>query len=139
MKRLALALGCLMLMAMPAMAITEFNKQWKAKFLSEDASAEFKRAAKKAGCNVCHVKGKKKDVVNSFGKEVGELVKDMDITQRIEKVKKEDKEVRDAVREELTAEFDKILDVLGKKEAPSGKTYAEAIAAGEVDGARPKK
>ena len=60
MKRLALVLGCLMLMTMPAMAITEFNKQWKAEFLGEDASAEFKRAAKKAGCNVCHVKGKKK-------------------------------------------------------------------------------
>ncbi len=81
MKRLALVIGCLMFMAMPAMATTEFNKQWKAEHLGEDASDDFKAAAKKAGCNVCHVKGKKKkdkDSRNEYGRAVNKLLKAKD-------------------------------------------------------------
>ena len=57
MKRLALMFGCMLLMASPAMAIAEFGKQWKEKYLSgEDVSEEFKSAGRKAGCFTCHVK-----------------------------------------------------------------------------------
>ena len=60
MKRLAILFACLML-ASPAMAISEFGKQWKNEFLGgEDVDEDFKRAGRKAGCYVCHVKGEDK-------------------------------------------------------------------------------
>lgn len=62
------------------MATADFNKQWKEKFTSDDseASDEFKVAAKKAGCNICHVKGKKKkekDSRNEYGRAVNKFLK----------------------------------------------------------------
>ena len=45
MKRLAVMFGCLMFFASPALAISEFGKQWKAEYLGDDASDDFKRSA----------------------------------------------------------------------------------------------
>lgn len=74
MKRLAVLIGCMMFLATPAMATSVFNKQWKAKYLGEDVDADFKKIAKKAGCNICHIKGKKKKEKGSQN-EYGEAVK----------------------------------------------------------------
>ena len=90
MKRLAVFIGCLMFMSAPAMfmsapamATSAFNKQWKAKHTGDDseASTEFKAAAKKAGCNICHIKGKKKkekDSRNEYGRAINKFLKAKD-------------------------------------------------------------
>ena len=125
MKRLALALGCLMLMAMPAMAITEFNKQWKAEFLGEDASAEFKRAAKKAGCNVCHVKGKKKkdkDSRNEYGRAINEILKAKDFPKDYVKANPEE------AKKKILEGFKKA----GEKKSKDEKVFGEKIKNGEL-------
>ena len=114
-----------MLMAMPAMAITEFNKQWKAKFLSEDASAEFKRAAKKAGCNVCHVKGKKKkakDSRNEYGRAINEFLKAKDFPKAYVKANPEE------AKKKILAGFEEA----GKKESADNKKFGEKIENGEL-------
>jgi hypothetical protein len=68
MKRLALVIGCLLLFASPALAISEFSKQWKNEFLGEGADEDYVKTARKAGCNICHVKGEdKKKVRNEYG------------------------------------------------------------------------
>ncbi|WP_442507526.1 hypothetical protein SH528x_006455 [Novipirellula sp. SH528] len=76
MKRLAICLGFLCLLMTPAMAISEFGKQWKSEYLGEDADADFVKMGKKANCYVCHVKGEKKEEArNEYGKAVHEYLK----------------------------------------------------------------
>ncbi len=69
MRRLAAVLGCFFLLASPVLATSEFSKQWKNKYLSgDDVKEEFVKAARKAGCYICHVKGEdKKKVRNEYG------------------------------------------------------------------------
>ena len=125
MKRMALVLGCLMFMTAPAMAITEFNKQWKAKFLTEEASAEFKRAAKKAGCNVCHVKGKKKkdkDSRNEYGRAINELLKAKDFPRDYVKANPEE------AKKKILEGFKKA----GEKKSKDDKVFSKKIEDGEL-------
>lgn len=77
MRRLAILFGCLMLFSAPAMATSEFSKQWKNKFLGgEDVDEDFQKAGRKAGCYICHVKGEdKKKVKNEYGKAVQKYLK----------------------------------------------------------------
>ena len=82
MKRLAILFARLML-ASPAMAISEFGKQWKNEFLGgEDVDEDFKRAGRKAGCYVCHVKGEdKKKVRNEYGNAIHKFLKAEDFSK----------------------------------------------------------
>ncbi len=77
MKRLALLLGCLFMLASPSMAISEFGKQWKNEYLSgDDVNEDFVKAGRKAGCYVCHVKGEdKKEIRNEYGNAVQKFLK----------------------------------------------------------------
>jgi cytochrome c553 len=100
MKRLAALIGCLMLMSSPAWGTAEFNKAWKDHFLGDDsgASDEFKAEAKKAGCNVCHVKKadkKKEEGKNEYGRAVSKFLKAEDFPK--EKVKADPEGTRKAI------------------------------------------
>ena len=119
MKRLAVIFGCLMLLATPAMATTEFNKQWKDKFVGDDseASDEFKIAVKKAGCHVCHVKGKQKkekDSRNEYGAAINKFLKAEDFTK--EKVKADPEGTKAAILEG----FNKAAELTSKDEKKFG-------------------
>jgi len=106
-----------------AFAITEFNKQWKARYLDDDAPKEFKLAAGNAGCNVCHVKGEdKKKVRNEYGNAIMKYLKAKDfpkprITNEPEKVK---------------AEILMGFEAAGGLQGADGKTFADKIKAGEL-------
>ena len=91
MKRLAILFACLML-ASPAMAISEFGKQWKNEFLGgEDVDEDFKRAGRKAGCYVCHVKGEdKKKVRNEYGNAIHKFLKAEDFSKEYVKANPEE-------------------------------------------------
>jgi hypothetical protein len=127
MKRLALVLGCLIFMTMPAMAITEFNKQWKAEYLGEDVDAKFKRAAKKAGCNVCHVKGKKKkdkDSRNEYGRAINKILKAKDFPKDYVKANPDEakKKILDGFKkaaEEKSKDEQKFGDKIKNNELPA--------------------
>lgn len=77
MKRLAVLIGCMMLLTSPAMAITEFSKQWKDAYADgDDVDPDFLSAVKKAKCYVCHVyKADKKKVRNEYGEAIREYLK----------------------------------------------------------------
>lgn len=83
MKRFAILLGCICLFVSPAMAISEFGKQWKNEYLGgDDVDADFKKMGRKAGCYVCHVKGKKKeDARNEYGIALHKHLKAEDFTK----------------------------------------------------------
>jgi hypothetical protein len=74
MKRLVVLVGCACLFASQALATNEFNKEWKAQYLNDEAHADFTPAARKAGCNVCHIKGEKKTEHNEYGLAVKEYL-----------------------------------------------------------------
>ena len=48
------------------MALPQFKKAFAEKYAAKHKSKEFQTAAKKASCNVCHVKGPKKTVQNDL-------------------------------------------------------------------------
>lgn len=125
MKRLVLAFGCACFLAAPALATNEFAKEWKDHYATDKAAKAFVDAARKAGCNVCHVKGEKKTERNEYGKAVMEFLKKEDFT------KEWVKENPEKAKELIVAG----LKMAGDKSSSSGKKFAEKIAAGELPAA----
>jgi len=122
MKRLVLALGCAALLAAPALATNEFAKEWKDHYAAEGAKEDFVDAARKAGCNVCHVKGEKKTERNEYGAAIKELLNKEDFTKDWVKANPE------KAKELIVAGLKKA----GEKSSSDGKTFAAKIAAGEL-------
>jgi hypothetical protein len=92
-------------------------------------------------CSACHPKvedEKKKDKLTPFGQQLGKLLEGSNVTQRLEEAEKKGKEEEDRVEQELEKEFLSVLKTLRELKAPSGKTYIEAIQAGEIDGVKPR-
>jgi hypothetical protein len=125
MKRLVLAFGCACFLATPALATNEFAKEWKDHYATDEANADFVAASRKAGCNVCHVKGEKKTERNEYGKAIKEFLKKEDFT------KDWVKENPEKAKELIVAGLKKA----GEKSSSSGKTFAEKIAGGELPAA----
>jgi hypothetical protein len=125
MKRLVLAFSCACLMAAPASATNEFAKEWKDHYATDSAPKEFVDASRKAGCNVCHVKGEKKTERNEYGKAILEFLKKEDFT------KEWVKENPEKAKELIVAGLKKA----GEKSSSTGKAFAEKIAAGELPAA----
>lgn len=119
MKRLAVIFGCFCLLATPAMAISEFGKQWKNHYLSgDDVDPDFVKAGRKAGCYVCHVrKQDKKKVRNEYGNAIHEFLKAKDFP-------------KDYVKENPEEAKKKIIEGFKKaaeKKSKDGKTFGEKI------------
>jgi hypothetical protein len=122
MKRLVLAFGCACLLATPALATNEFAKEWKDHYAGEDADQVFVKASRKAGCNVCHVKGEKKTERNEYGAAVKEFLKKEDFEKDWVKANPE------KAKELIVAG----LKMAGEKMSSDGKTFASKIEAGEL-------
>ncbi len=124
MKRLLIVFGCLMMFASPAMAISEFGKQWKEKFLGgEEVDEDFKRAGRKAGCYVCHVKGEdKKKVRNEYGTAVMKFLKAKDFPKDYVKANPEE------AKKKILEGFKKA----GELESKDGKKFGEKIKNNEL-------
>jgi hypothetical protein len=123
MKRLALLFGCLLLFASPALAISEFSKQWKNEFLGEDADEEFVKIGRKAGCYVCHVKKEdKKKVRNEYGNALHEYLDSEEFS-------------KEWVKENPEESKKKILEGFKKAaehKSTDGKAYGEKIKSSEL-------
>ena len=123
MKRLAILFACLML-ASPAMAISEFGKQWKNEFLGgEDVDEDFKRAGRKAGCYVCHVKGEdKKKVRNEYGNAIHKFLKAEDFSKEYVKANPEE------AKKKILEGFKKA----GEAKSKDGKSFTDKIKNNEL-------
>lgn len=125
MKRFVLAFGCACLLATPALATNEFAKEWKDHYATDKASEDFVSASRKAGCNVCHIKGEKKTERNEYGTAIKEFLKKEDFT------KEWVKENPEKAKELIVAGLKKA----GEKSSSDGKKFAEKIAAGALPAA----
>jgi len=127
MKRLAALFGSLMLMmllASPALAISEFSKQWKNEFLGgEDVDEDFVKAGRKAGCYICHVKGEdKKKVRNEYGLTISKYLKAEDFSKEYVKANPE------KAKMQILEGFKKA----GVHESKDGKKFADKIKNNEL-------
>jgi hypothetical protein len=92
-------------------------------------------------CNTCHIKEqeeKSKDQLTPFGGVVAKLVEGQKITERLNAVKDLEEE-KELVKEAIEKEFAETVKKLDGMKDASGKTYAELIQAGEIDGLKPRK
>lgn len=122
MKRLVLLVGCVCLLAPQALATNEFSKEWKAHYLTPEAPETLTPAARRAGCNVCHIKGEKKTEHNEYG---------LAAKQFLDK----EKLTREWVKANPEKAKELILDGLkkaGDKPSKDGKKFAQKIADGDL-------
>ena len=95
-------------------------------------------------CNSCHIKEaseeaeKSKDKLTPFGQVIVRLVAGQQITERLNAVKDKEEE-RELVKEAIEKEFAEMVKKLDVLKDAGGKTYAELIQAGEIDGLKPRK
>ena len=95
-------------------------------------------------CNSCHIKDandeavKSKDKLTPFGEVIVKLIADQQITERLNAVKDKEEE-KEQVKEAIEKEFAETVKKLDAMKDASGKTYAESIQAGEIDGIKPRK
>lgn len=124
MKRFAILFGCFALMASPVLATSEFSKQWKSKYLSDEkVDEDFVKTARKHGCYICHVvKEDKKKVRNEYGQTLHKFLKAEDFPKDWVKDNAEE------AKKKIFAGFEKA----GALKSKDGKTFAEKIKNNEV-------
>lgn len=122
MMRLVWVVGCVALLATPALATNEFAKEWRGHYVTDESSREFTTATRRAGCNVCHIKGEKKTERNEYGKAVSEFLS-------------KDKFTKDWVKdnpEEAKKLIVAGLKKAGEKKSSDGKVFADKLSAEEL-------
>jgi len=131
MKRLASFFGCLILFASPAMATSDFGRQWKAEYLTDDTDEDFAKLAKKANCYVCHVKGEeKKEVRNEYGIALSKYLKAKELTkdyikENADEAKKKFQEGFNKAGEAQSKDKKKFADKIKANELPATDAYPE--------------
>jgi len=122
MKRLVLLAGCVCLLAPQALATNEFNKEWREHYLTAEAPATFTSSARRAGCNVCHIKGEKKTEHNEYGLAAKEFLDKNELTKEFVKANPEQ-------AKKLIVEG---LKKAAEKSSKDGKKFADKLKAGEL-------
>ena len=114
----------LVLLAVPAIALPPFNKEWTGKYVDGNKNEAFVKAVGEAKCNVCHdPASKSKKDHNVYGKAVKKYLTKADYN----KVKGDEAVARKYILEALEkAEAEKGTD---------GKTYGEKLKEGKLPGA----
>ena len=112
--------------ASPASALPEFKKAFQEKYTDQEDNEEFFTLVKKAGCNVCHVKGESKDARNPYGDELAKLIEG-DAGKRKKEVKEAPKEKKDEVKAAILAELEAAWDTAADKENAEGVKFGDLI------------
>ena len=126
------SLATVMLSAQHAQALTQFKKAFAVKYADDHKSDEFKVAVKKASCNVCHVKGAKKQVHNEFGESLKKLIEG-NVADRRKQAKAEGGLV--AYKAELVkilAELEVAFEKVEEIKSHTDQTFGERIKEGKL-------
>ena len=132
MKNLCLALVAASIICLgnvqQASALPDFFKEFKKKYVEPSENEEFKKAATKARCNLCHVKGKPKKMNNKYGEALSKLIEGS-AKQRLADAGDDGKA---AEKEKLSAELKKAFKEVEKVKAPNGELYGARLKAGQL-------
>ena len=132
MRKFSIAAACLALcvvfVSRPANALTEFKKAFEDRYSKKSDNKEFQDAVKKQSCNVCHVKGEKKDVRNAYGEELAKLVEGS-AKERIDKAG--DAAAKKAEKAKLVKEieeaFKKVEEMKSDPEKEDSETFGQRL------------
>lgn len=105
-----------------ANALAPFKKAFDEKYVKPSENAEFQAAFKKGSCNVCHVKGKKKDWLNAYGLALAENIPGA-AKERLDKAKAEGSEASKAENELLLKELKVAFKKSEAVKSPSGDLF----------------
>lgn len=108
-------------------AIAPFKKAFQEKYVDGSSNEEFKAAFQKASCNVCHVKGKKKEERNDYGKLLDELIEGNANKRIMDAEKAGGEDGKMAETKKILEELDKAFDKVAAMKSPSGETYGELL------------
>ena len=112
---IVLTLGCFVCLSVPkASALPEFKKAFQEKYTDKAKNKEYYDKVRKAGCNVCHVKGQKdKSPQNAYGKELNKLIEGDAADRKKEAGDDSDKkaEVKEQLLKELAEAFKKTENI----------------------------
>ncbi|MBP87744.1 MAG: hypothetical protein CMJ64_13650 [Planctomycetaceae bacterium] len=114
--------------ASTTLATAPFKKAFDAKYVKESGDAEFQATYKKTGCYTCHVKGKKKYVVNAYGWELSQLIEG-NAKDRIAAARKNGVDAKKAEEGKILEELQAALKKVEAVKASSGETYGELFKA----------
>ncbi len=112
-------------------AMPKFKNAFEKKYVEQHPSAEFKALAKKEACNVCHVKGEKKDVRNAYGEALAKLIEG-DAQQRIKDAGANKQAEEEKILQELEEAFKKTEEQKVNEEDASSPTFGELIKQGKL-------
>lgn len=132
----------LMIVAMAAPSTAPVTGQTLFKNIMRD---KYKEEVKTISCFACHERVERgtedpKKYRNDLGKIFAKEFEGTDVTPRLEAVSrlKRDDPERVKVEEEVTKEFNAILEKIEAMDAPEGGTYKEAFLSGGIDGFTPR-
>jgi hypothetical protein len=131
MTRRVLALLCFGILACSLVgqdvsALTQFKKTFDSVYVRDSDDDEFKQLYRKNACNVCHVKGKKRDVVNAYGMELADLIPG-NAKQRLAEARDVSSEAKEAEEERILKELEAALKKVENVKLPTGETYGDIL------------
>lgn len=119
-------------------AISPFKKAFEDKYVKDSGSEDLQAAFRTSGCNVCHVKDEKKDVVNAYGLVLAELIEG-NANDRVKEARAGGSDARKAEEEKLLKEFEEAMKKAESSKSPSGETYGDLFKAHRLPGAEGAK
>ena len=111
---LSLVFSILVATSTDILALPPFKKAFEAKYTDKEKNEAFSKLVRKTGCNVCHVKGAKKNFQNAYGHQLAALVKG-NAKERMDAVKEAGTDEKKAVVDQLLKELDKAFEAVAKK------------------------
>ena len=105
-----------------------FKKAFDVKYVKDSDNADFKAAFRKQGCNVCHIKGEKKDKQNPYGEELAKFIEG-DAKQRTKEAGDDEKA---EVKKQILKELDEAFGKVEKIENEAGEAFGERIKSGKL-------
>jgi hypothetical protein len=129
---ICVALG-LLLIGRQANALPELKKAFYETYTKKSDDMAFKDAVKKQGCNVCHVKGKKKDERNVYGNALAELIEGS-AKERIDKAGDAAAKTKEKAKlvQEIEDAFKKVEEQKVDPEKEDSETFGERLHANKL-------
>lgn len=104
-----------------ALALPAFKPAFEERYTKDNNNEEFKESVKKAGCNICHVKGEKsKEVRNAYGELLAKLIEG----EAKDRIKTE--------KEKVLKELDEAMKKAEEEKGPDGVPYGELFKSGKL-------
>ncbi len=112
-------------------ALPPFKKAFGEKYTDKEKDPEYFNLVRKTGCEVCHVKGEKKNIQNAYGRQLHDLIEG-DAADRLKEAGAKGPEAKEKETQALLAEFDAATDKVAEMENKDHVKWGDRIKAGQL-------